>query len=140
MDPYSLVHLVIFAILQFFPTWVLVEPDLLILPAVAVLIPFGSLWASTMQTYDARSNTFTRPFLEASGKPKFFEHQIRLVPMANGNVERVAGSGQVGMVQQRGVGEGQERPDSTDQLLSNGGRPGAAHGTRGTPDSAYGFL
>ena len=69
--PYSHVTLftdqifsVLFAILQFLPTAWLVEPGLLILPAVCILIPFGSLWASSMQTYDKSKHTFTRSFLE----------------------------------------------------------------------------
>jgi hypothetical protein len=32
--------------------------------SVVVILPFGSLWAGSMQTYDKRSHTFTRPMLD----------------------------------------------------------------------------
>ena len=137
----------IFSVLQFFPTWILVETDLLLLPTVAIIIPFGSLWASTMQTYDVRSNTFTRPFLEASGQPKFYDQAIRLVPNPARNAERPGGLGRAEMGQRSAVDndeprrdEMQDRSESGSELLINGGSPGAAHGSKGTPDSAYGIL
>lgn len=54
---------VLFCILQFVPTNWLVEPEIIIVPSVCVLIPFGSLWASSMQTYDRHTHTFTKSFL-----------------------------------------------------------------------------
>ena len=44
-------------------------PAILIIPSVCILIPFGSLWAGSLSTYDKQTHTFTRSLVNEGVKP-----------------------------------------------------------------------